>query len=171
MNFDLNKVVENIAMDNEMSQEFSRLDEIDEIYDYCRNMGASCSEEEFDESVAKYIDALDQISYDYNDESLEKIAGGAMVGKPISKALAVILSAFTVGSTGFFNSASAIKKNDNSNTVSTVSKVSTWSKIKKSAANFYKNHKKSIIGTGVTLGAMVLAGGTVFLGKKAYVSR
>ena len=39
MNFDLNKMVEDIARNDELSKEFSELDEMDEIYDYCYSMG------------------------------------------------------------------------------------------------------------------------------------
>ena len=61
MDFDLNKMVEDIARNDELSKEFSELDEMDEIYDYCYSMGYECSEEEFDEGVAGCLnDLLDE---------------------------------------------------------------------------------------------------------------
>lgn len=171
MNFNLNKFVEDVARDNELCREFSKFEEMDEIYGYCKDMGIECSEDEFDESVSEYIYSLDNNDYKMgkiDEDNLGDVSGGSLKGT-FSKTLAVALSAITLGGSGFFGNANAgeISKISNfANSSYKTEKVNSgkWSRTKKAMSNFYNNHKKAIIGigTGVTLGAAVIAGGILY---------
>ncbi len=97
MNFNLNKFVEDVAQDNELCREFSKFEEMDEIYNYCKNVGIECSEDEFDESISEYIYSLDNNNYKIDDDNMSNIAGGINFTNSISKTLAVVLSALTLG--------------------------------------------------------------------------
>ena len=165
MNFNLNKFVEDVARDNELCREFSKFEEMDEIYGYCKDMGIECSEDEFDESVSEYICSLDNSDYKMgkiDEDNLGDVSGGSLKGT-FSKTLAVALSAITLGGSGFFGNANAgevskISNFANSSYKSEKVNSGKWSRTKKAISNFYNNHKKTIMGTALTLGTAVIAG-------------
>lgn len=181
MNFDLEKMVERIAEDNELSQEFSRFDEMDEVYNYCKDMGLECDEDEFDDEISGYIDALneeDMYSYEGNvsDEDLSKVGGGAIFKSVFSKSVAMVLSLLTMGGCGGIGLAGATDSSKVSEPLGTgisfSEKISNkWSNTKKSLSKFYDNHKKIVITSGVTLGALILAGSAVLMNRKLKESR
>lgn len=87
----LDSFVEEIAQNNEMAREFAAMDEIDEIYQYCKDAGLDCSEEEFDEEISDVINSLEYGNAEIPDDELKYIAGGKS-GEPnkwvrISKSL------------------------------------------------------------------------------------
>ena len=67
----LDSIVEEIAQNDEMSREFAAMDEMDEIYRYCKDAGLDCSEEEFDDEVSALIDDFENSEY-----QLSHVAGG-----------------------------------------------------------------------------------------------
>ncbi len=167
MNFDLEKIVEKIAEDNELSQEFSRLDEMDDIYNYCKDMGLDCDEKEFDNEISGYINALNEEDMDYygksiSDEELSNVGGGIDFKKMFSKSVAMMLSALTIGGSIGLGSAGATGSSKvlNNSNISLSQKISNkWSETKKAVSEFYNKHKKPLkIGAAVTVGVLVLAG-------------
>lgn len=165
MNFNLNKFVEDVARDNELCREFSKFEEMDEIYSYCKNMGIECTEDEFDESVSEYIYSLDDNNHKIDDDNLNSVAGGINFTNPISKTLAVVLSALTLGGSGFYGNVSAEEVSDFTNSSYKSEKVNSgkWSRTKKAISKFYNNHKKAI---GLTLGATIITGGILYNNHK-----
>lgn len=87
----LNSVVEEIAQNDEMAKEFATMDEIDEIYQYCKDAGLDYSEEEFDEEISSVINSLEYGDDEIPDDELRYIAGGKNGGSDkwvkISKSL------------------------------------------------------------------------------------
>lgn len=162
MNFDLNKMVEDIARNDELSREFSELDEMDEIYDYCYSMGYEFSEEEFDEGVAGCLNDLYDEKNELNDEHLSGIAGGINFTGNFSKTVAVMLSAVALGGMGkFFGDGALSNSKFMSNTTSSglIEKISgKWSKTKEVISNFSRNNSKIVLSTGLTLGMMIILG-------------
>ncbi len=162
MDFDLNKMVEDIARNDELSKEFSELDEMDEIYDYCYSMGYECSEEEFDEGVAGCLNDLFDEKNELNDDYLSGIAGGINFTGNFSKTVAVMLSAVALGGMGKFLGEGTLNNSKfmSSATSSSFTKKMSgkWSKTKEVISNFSKNNSKAIFGAGVTLGMMIILG-------------
>lgn len=72
----LDSIVEEIAQNDEMSREFAAMDEMDEIYQYCRDAGLDYSEEEFDDEVASLIGELENSGTEVSDYQLSAVAGG-----------------------------------------------------------------------------------------------
>lgn len=162
MDFDLNKMVEDIARNDELSKEFSELDEMDEIYDYCYSMGYECSEEEFDEGVAGCLNDLFDEKNELNDDYLSGIAGGINFTGNFSKTVAVMLSAVALGGMGKFLGEGTLNNSkfmSSATSTSFTKKMSgKWSKTKEVISNFSKNNSKAIFGAGVTLGMMIILG-------------
>lgn len=162
MDFDLNKMVEDIARNDELSKEFSELDEMDEIYDYCYSMGYECSEEEFDEGVAGCLNDLLDEKNELNDDYLSGIAGGINFTGNFSKTVAVMLSAVALGGMGKFLGEGTLNNSkfmSSATSTSFTKKMSgKWSKTKEVISNFSKNNSKAIFGAGVTLGMMIILG-------------
>ncbi len=158
MNFDLNKMVEDIARNDELSREFSDMDEMDEIYDYCYSMGYEVSEDELDEGVADCLKDLFDEKNELNDEHLSGIAGGINFTGNFSKTVAVMLSAVVLGGAGklFGDGALNNSKFTNSTTSSgfTEKISSKWAKTKE----VISNNSKVVLGTGLTLGMMIILG-------------
>lgn len=162
MDFDLNKMVEDIARNDELSKEFSELDEMDEIYDYCYSMGYGGSEEEFDEGVAGCLNDLFDEKNELNDDYLSGIAGGINFTGNFSKTVAVMLSAVALGGMGKFLGEGTLNNSkfmSSATSTSFTKKMSgKWSKTKEVISNFSKNNSKAIFGAGVTLGMMIILG-------------
>ncbi len=140
MNFNLNKVIEEIANNNELSEEFSKLNEMDEIYDYCKSMGVECDEREFDKEISGYIYALDD---DYN-----MVAGGIKHENE-----SYLKNQFDNLNVKILNLDYSSNLAPNSN---------KWEKTQNTFSNFNETFDKK-----VTLGSAVLDGGMAFL-KKNY---
>ncbi len=184
MERNLESIIEEIAQNEEFSKEFMAMDEIDEIYAYCKEMGLNSSEEEFDEEVSSMIDNFDLNYSKIGDFELENVAGGSMLDKNFNKVVASALSALTIAGAGAANSNFASAANDASaSTVSVSASEKTQSaknikssskmeytkekfnKIKNSVLSFCKKHK---IAVGATTAAIILAAvyGSVALYKK-----
>ena len=73
MERNLESIIEEIAQNEELSKEFMAMDEIDEIYAYCKEMGLNSSEEEFDEEVSSMIDNFDSNYSKIGDFELENV--------------------------------------------------------------------------------------------------
>lgn len=172
MDFDLNKMVEDIARNDELSKEFSKLDEMDEIYDYCYSMGYGGSEEEFDEGVAGCLSDLFDERNELNDDYLSGIAGGINFAGNFSKTVAVMLSAVALGGVGKFFGDHALNNSKFMNGAASSSfteKMSgKWSKTKEVISNFSKNNSKAVFGAGVTLGMMIILGALMKKRKLSY---
>ena len=172
MDFDLNKMVEDIARNDELSKEFSELDEMDEIYDYCYSMGYECSEEEFDEGVAGCLNDLFDEKNELNDDYLSGIAGGINFTGNFSKTVAVMLSAVALGGMGKFLGEGTLNNSkfmSSATSTSFTKKMSgKWSKTKEVISNFSKNNSKAIFGAGVTLGMMIILGALMKKRKLSY---
>lgn len=168
MERNLESIIEEIAQNEELSKEFTAMDEIDEIYAYCKEMGLNSSEEEFDEEVSSMIDNFDLNYSKIGDFELENVAGGSMLDKKFNKVVASALSALTIAGAGAANSNFASAANATSaSTVSASASEKTQSakNIKSSLLRFCKKHK---IAVGVTTAAIILAAvyGSVALYKK-----
>ncbi len=72
----LDSIVEEIAQNDEMSREFAAMDEMDEIYQYCKGVGLDCSEEEFDEAISSVVSDFDHGSSEIPEYELNHVAGG-----------------------------------------------------------------------------------------------
>lgn len=72
----LDSIVEEIAQNDEMSKEFAAMDEMDEIYQYCKEAGLDCSEEEFDDEVSALIYDFENPDADVSYHDLRGVAGG-----------------------------------------------------------------------------------------------
>ncbi len=173
MSRSLESVIEEIAENEEMSREFIAMDEIDEIYEYCKNMGLGSSEEEFDEEVSSMVDNfyIYSIQIDKNDLSL--VAGGSSLNKHFNKAVASALSALVLTGAGAANSniaagvstppksvatsASADTKTANKKYVAkngaNAESDSKFSKTVESIKEFFRKHK---LGTGITAAAILM---------------
>ncbi len=173
MNFDLEKIVEKIAEDNELSQEFSRLDEMDDIYNYCKDMGLDCDEKEFDDGISEYINVLNEDIYqdEIFEEKLSNIGGGVNLKNVFSKSVASVLSALAMGGSMELSTVDAADSlsiaNNSKTSVSFSEKVSKkWSNTKEALYKFYQNHKKSIKWiAAATVGVLILAGAANCMGK------
>jgi len=160
MSRDLKSIIEEIAQNEEISKEFMAMDEIDEIYAYCKELGLSSSEEEFDEEVSSIIDSFDIYLNQIDKNDLSLVAGGINLDKKFNKMLASALSALTIAGAGAANSnfasaanassastvsVSASEKTQSAKNIKSSSKVEytkeKFNKIKNSVQNFYKEHK------------------------------
>ncbi len=156
----LESIIEEIAQSEELSKEFMAMDEIDEIYAYCKEMGLSSSEEEFDEEVSSMIDNFDSNYSKIGDFELENVAGGSMLDKNFNKIVASALSALTIVGASAANSnfTSAANATSTSTNVKSSSKMEytkeKFNEIKNSVLSFCKKHK---IAVGVTTAAIILA--------------
>ncbi len=72
----LDSIVEEIAQNDEMSREFAAMDEMDEIYRYCKDAGLDYSEEEFDDEVSSLISEFEDSGVEISDYQLSAVAGG-----------------------------------------------------------------------------------------------
>ncbi len=179
MNFDLERIVEEIVEDNELSQEFSRLDEMDDIYNYCKDMGLDCDEKEFDDGISEYINVLNEDIYqdEIFEEKLSNIGGGVNLKNVFSKSVASVLSVLAIGSSvelGAVGVADNLSVANNPKTSVSFSEkmLKEWPKTKEALHKFYQKHKKLIRGvTAVTVGAIVLVGGTVLIKHRRNNSR
>ena len=170
MNLNLSKVIEKIASDSKLSEEFSKLDEMDEIYDYCKNMGVRCEKKEFDNEISKYIDVLNDDTYEKEifEEKLGNVGGGVNLKNKFSRSVASLLSALTMGSTAGLGSVGATDNlkvsNDLRNNVPFSEKISNeWLKTKEALYKFYQNHKKIFIVVEITVGVLVIAGAAILI--------
>ena len=184
MERNLESIIEEIAQNEELSKEFTAMDEIDEIYAYCKEMGLNSSEEEFDEEVSSMIDNFDLNYSKIDDFELENVAGGSMLDKKFNKVVASALSALTIAGAGAANSnfasaanatsastvsASASEKTQSAKNIKSSSKMEytkeKFNEIKNSLLRFCKKHK---IAVDVTTAAIILAAvyGSVALYKK-----
>ena len=103
MSRSLESIIEEIAESEEMSKEFAAIDEIDEIYNYCKDMGLDSSEEEFDEEVSSMIDNFDIYLSHIDKNDLSLVAGGINLNKKFNKVVASALSALTLAGVGAVN--------------------------------------------------------------------
>ena len=149
MNYNVEKILNKIITEEDLLKEFSKFDDMDEVYSYCKEFGSGYTEEEFDESIAEAIDSLQSQKWrtKINEEDLEYIAGGINFNGLFSKTAAVILSALTLGSTAISSSAKVAEVSRNSG-VTQVSadnfhaeNSSKWSKTKTALSNFWEIHK------------------------------
>ena len=158
----LDEILTHIAEKEELSKEFSKLDEIEEIYKYCREFGLESTEEEFDEELSYFIDEND-LGFELDEKEFMNIAGGVDLKKYLSKTAAMALSALTLAGTGagmINNSHAAEYKTDNTSisVKKETVKEGKWAKTKASLKRFWNNHKKAIITTTVvTAGAAILS--------------
>ncbi len=171
----LDEILTQIAEEEELSKEFSRLEEIDEIYEYCREFGLESTEEEFDEELSYFIDSND-FDFELDGKELMNIAGGVDLKKYLSKTAAMALSTLTLAGTGaglINNSSHAAEYKKDNTSISAKEetvKEGKWAKTKASLKRFWKNHKKAIIATTVvTAGAAIL--GTVAYKKSQQTAR
>jgi len=173
MERNLESIIKEIAQNEELSKEFMAMDEIDEIYAYCKEMGLNSSEEEFDEEVSSMIDNFDSNYSKIGDFELENVAGGSMLDKNFNKVVASALSALTIAGAGAANSnfasaangasastvsVSASEKTQSAKNIKSSSKIEytkeKFNKIKNSVLSFCKKHK---IAVGATTAAIILA--------------
>ena len=167
MNENLNKVLNKIIEEENLAKEFCQLDNMDEMYKYCYELGEGYTEEEFDEDIAEMINAL-QIEgekTELSDKDLDYIAGGVNISGMVSKTTAIVLSALTIGSvmpTTNAMAAGAFQSTGDTQSISSKlkSEISDkWSKTKQALSNLWKNHKGMVI--GFTVAAAAVAGGVV----------
>ncbi len=172
MNYNLNKVLDKIIEEEELAREFSQLDDMDEMYSYCRELGKGYTEEEFDEGIAEVIDFLksEEIEAGLSDEGLRNIAGGMNFNGLISKTAAVMLSALTLGSATFSPNTKAAEPSANAEKTQSISEnvksdvSDKWSKTKGVLSNLWANHKKKII-AGATIATLAVAGTAAWVYK------
>ena len=173
MNLNLNKLIEKIVNDSKLSEEFSKLDDMDEIYDYCKNMGVRCGKKEFDEEISKYIGVFNEDMYkkEIFEENLSDVGGGVNLKNKFSMSVASLLSALTMGNSIGLGSVGAmddLKVSNNPKTnISFSEKISNeWSKTKEAFYKFYQKYKKIFIIVEVNVGMLVIAGAAILIRHK-----
>lgn len=154
MSRSLESIIEEIAESEEMSKEFAAIDEIDEIYNYCKDMGLGSSEEEFDEEVSSMINNFDIYASELDKNSLNLVAGGSSLNKKFNKVLASALSALTLAGAGAVNLDKAAAMNSavssSASTVSTEDKTKDASKDDK-GANASDHYSKKLVEKDATV--------------------
>ncbi len=173
MSRNLKSIIEEIAESEEMSKEFSAINEINEIYEYCKNMGLDSSEEEFDEEVSSMIDNFDMYLSQIDQNDLGLVAGGINLNKKFNKVLASALSALMLTGAGAVNSNLAAGMDTHSKSASTsfsankkiankkyiiksdanTKSDSQFSKTVESIKEFFRKHK---LGTGITVAVILM---------------
>ena len=152
--------MEKLINDESLSEEFSKKQTMDEMYEFCSSIVGGYTEEEFDEFAYEMLKLSDEYSQEEALESkLEYVAGGK--SSPKSKIAAIALSALTCA-TGTGIGAASVSAANNSRSSVTVSQgsskpTSRWQKVK----DFCKRNKKWLIGGAVAGGILAGIGITV----------
>ncbi len=81
----LNSIVEEISQNDEMYKEFAAMDEMDEIYKYCKDAGLDYSKEEFDLAISNLINGCENDETSVTERDLKYIAGGRDVDCSVGK--------------------------------------------------------------------------------------
>ncbi len=172
MNKELEKTLSRIIEQEELAREFSQLDDMDEMYRYCCELGGGYTEEEFDEGIAEVIDSLksEESKTNLSDEDLKYIAGGMNFNGLISKTAAVMLSALTLGSATFLPNTKAAEPSANTEKTQSISEdlksdvSDKWSKTKGVLSNLWANYKGKIIAT-TAIAILAVAGTSAWVYK------